>query len=416
MSCPRSPRSIAVSMWRAYGQGDPRRSECPLTEILAEFVVRQKLCQATRPWTQLDSPVTETASAGVDWFRSKSAVQRNRGAVLNWLINASGDLMPEAIVLRQTGEPSVLLPESVEVGAAGAGELRIRHTAIGVNFHDIYVRSGLYRTLALPGIPGIEASGVVEEVGAGVSNFSVGDHIAYVTGRYGAYATERILPADVAVRIPPGIDDRLAATVFLKGLTAEMLMHRVHKIKAGDSILVHAAAGGVGRLLCQWASHLGATVIGTVGSEAKAKLARAAGCGHVILYRDEDFVERIRDVTGGRGVDVVYDSVGKDTFPGSLDSLATFGHLVNFGQSSGTVAPFEVALLSRGSNALSRPIVFHYLADRDRLEDMARALFGALAEGVLSAEAGDAYPLRDAAGAHEELESRRATGPLLLVP
>jgi NADPH2:quinone reductase len=322
----------------------------------------------------------------------------------------------EAIVLRDYGGPEFLRSEIIEVGKPGPGELRIRQTAVGVNFHDIYVRSGLYRTLSLPGIPGIEAAGVVEEVGPGVSGFTAGDRIAYVTAHYGTYASERLLPAILAIRLPTEIDDNLAATVLLKGLTAEMLVRQVYRIEPGHLVLVHAAAGGVGRLLCQWASHLGATVIGTVGSTEKAEIALAAGCKHVVQYREENFVARVREITDGRGVDIVYDSVGRDTFEGSLDSLATFGHLANFGQSSGSVAPFEVARLSKGSNALSRPVVFHYVADRAKLESMSTALFDALSRGVLTAEAGKAFPLAEAAAAHEELESRRAAGPLLLVP
>ena len=324
--------------------------------------------------------------------------------------------MAEAIVLHETGGPQVLTIEDIAVGPPGLGELRVRQTAIGVNFHDVYVRSGLYRTLPLPGIPGIEAAGIVEEVGAGVSGFVAGDRIAYVTARYGAYASERLLPAELAVRLPPGVANELAATVLLKGLTAEMLLRQVHRVQPGDRILVQAAAGGVGRLLCQWAAHLGATVIGTVGSEEKAELARNAGCQHVILYRRENFAERVHEITDGRGVDVVYDSVGKDTFQGSLESLATFGHLVNFGQSSGSVEPLEVARLAKGSNSLTRPVVFHYVADRERLEAMAAALFDALSQGILSAEPGKTFPLSQAAAAHGELESRRAPGPLLLVP
>jgi NADPH2:quinone reductase len=324
--------------------------------------------------------------------------------------------MAQAIVLRETGGPEVLRAESVAVGEPGPRELRVRQTAIGVNFHDVYVRSGLYRTLDLPGIPGIEAAGVVEDVGPDVTGFSVGDRIAYVTGRYGAYASGRILPAELALHLPPGIDDRLAATVLLKGLTAEMLVRQVHPVRPGDVVLVHAAAGGVGRLLCAWASHLGATVIGTVGTEEKAELARSAGCKHLILYRQESFVERVREITGGRGVDVVYDSVGKDTFTGSLDSLAVRGHLVNFGQSSGSVEPFEIARLAARSNSVTRPIVFHYLTQRDALERMAAALFDAIAQRVLPVEPGKVFPLAEAAAAHEELESRRAPGPLLLEP
>ncbi|GEO19002.1 quinone oxidoreductase family protein [Microvirga aerophila] len=324
--------------------------------------------------------------------------------------------MADAIVLREHGGPTSLELESIETGRPGIGELRIRQTAIGVNFHDVYVRSGLYQTLALPGIPGIEAAGVVEEVGPGVSGFAVGDHIAYVTAGYGAYASERILPADLALRLPSAISDEVAATVLLRGLTADMLMRQVHRVQAGDEVLVHAAAGGVGRLLCQWISHLGATVIGTVGSAAKAELARKAGCRHTILYREENFVERVRELTGGHGVGVVYDSVGRDTFFGSLDCLAVRGHLVNFGQSSGSVAPFEVSRLAARSNSVTRPILFHYIALREARERMAADLFDLLAQGVLSAEPGKAFPLAQAATAHAELESRLAPGPLLLIP
>ena len=324
--------------------------------------------------------------------------------------------MTQAIVLREFGGPNALRLEPIELGDPGPGELRIRQTAVGVNFHDVYVRSGLYRTLALPGIPGIEAAGVVEAVGPDVTGFAAGDRIAYVTSRYGAYASHRILPAELAIHLPPGMDDRIAATALLKGLTAEMLVRQVHAIQPGETVLVHAAAGGVGRLLCQWASHLGATVIGTAGSEARADLARSMGCHHTILYRQENFVDRVREITGGRGVDVAYDSVGKDTFLGSLDCLAIRGHLVNFGQSSGSVEPFEVSRLAARSNSLTRPIVFHYFAKRPALERMAAALFDVMARGVLTVEPGMGYPLADAAAAHAALEAREAPGPLLLIP
>jgi NADPH:quinone reductase len=324
--------------------------------------------------------------------------------------------MAEAIVLREHGGPEALRTEAITIGRPGVGELRIRQTAVGVNFHDVYVRSGLYQTLALPGIPGIEAAGVIEEVGRKVSDFAAGDRIAYVTAGYGAYASERILPADLALRLPPAISDEVAASVLLRGLTADMLVRQVHPIRAGDQVLVHAAAGGVGRLLCQWASHLGATVIGTAGSAAKAELARKAGCRHTVLYREENFVERVRELTDGRGVDVAYDSVGRDTFFGSLDCLAVRGHLVNFGQSSGSVAPFEVSRLAARSNSVTRPILFHYIAQREASERMVANLFNLLAAGVLSVEPSKIYPLAQAAAAHAELESRQAPGPLLLVP
>jgi NADPH:quinone reductase len=324
--------------------------------------------------------------------------------------------MATAIVLRETGGPEVLKSESVVVGKPGAGELRIRQTAIGVNFHDVYVRSGLYKTLPLPGVPGIEAAGVIEEIGPGVSGFAAGDRVAYVTGHYGAYASERILPEGLAVRLPPDVSEQVAATVLLKGLTAEMLVREVRPIRRGDIVLVHAAAGNVGRLLCQLARRLGATVIGTVGSEAKVEVAQRAGCTHTILYRQENFVERVREITSGRGVDVAYDSVGKDTFQGSLESLALRGHLVNFGQSSGAVEALEMTKLAARSNSVTRPILFHYIAERKDLERMSVAVFDAIAQGVLAIEPGKVFPLAAAAAAHEEMETRRASGPLLLVP
>ncbi|HEX4893060.1 MAG TPA: quinone oxidoreductase, partial [Hyphomicrobiaceae bacterium] len=250
--------------------------------------------------------------------------------------------MAKAILLRETGGPEVLRLEDVDVRAPGAGEVRLRQTAVGVNFHDCYVRSGLYKTLKLPGIPGLEAAGTIEAVGPEVANFRAGDRVAYFTAAYGGYASERIIRAGELVRLPDAIDDRTAAAIMVKGLTAHMLVHLVYQIRPGNRILVHAAAGGVGTLLCQWASKLGAEVIGTVGSPEKGEIARRAGCRHVILYRSENFVERVKEITGGKGVDVAYDSVGRDTFLGSLNCLARLGHLVNFGQSSGPVAPFEV--------------------------------------------------------------------------
>lgn len=324
--------------------------------------------------------------------------------------------MAQAIVLRAHGDAHVLEVETVDVPRPRTGEIRIRQTAIGVNFHDVYVRNGSYRTLYLPGVPGIEAVGVVEDVGAGVYGLAVGDRVGYVTGGYGAYAQARNLPAELAIAIPTTIDDRQATSVLLKGLTAEMLLRRVHHVEAGMTVLVHAAAGGVGRLLCQWAAHLGATVIGTVGSARKATLAKAAGCHDTILYREVDFAAKIGELTAGRGVDVAYDSVGRDTFDGSLSSLAPLGHLVNFGQASGPVAPFEVSRLAARSNMLTRPIIFHYLADRDRRNAMADNLFAALEAGVISPPESEIFTLAQAPAAHQRLESRLAEGAVLLAP
>lgn len=324
--------------------------------------------------------------------------------------------MAQAIMLREHGGPEVLRAEAIDVPAPGPGALLLRQTAVGVNFHDCYVRSGLYRTLPLPGVPGIEAAGVVEGIGPGVAGFAPGDRVAYVTGGYGAYASHRVIPAAIALRRPDGVSDALAASVLLKGLTAEMLLRQVHRVQPGQTILVHAAAGGVGRLLCQWASHLGATVIGTAGSPARAEIARRAGCAHVVLYREQDFVAEVKRITGGRGVDAAYDSVGHDTFDGSLECLALRGHLVNFGQASGPVPPFQVQRLAAKSNSLTRPILFHYIAERAALEAMAAALFDVLATGAVRAEAGAALPLAEAGRAHALLESRQAEAPLILLP
>lgn len=324
--------------------------------------------------------------------------------------------MPTAIVIHETGGPEVLRAEQIELGRPQAGELRIRQTAIGVNFHDTYVRSGLYQTLKLPGIPGVEAAGIVEDIGSGVTGYSRGDRVAYTTPNYGAYAEERLIAAKNVVRLPDTVDDRLAAAVMVKGMTAQLLLRRVHRVRPGEWLLVHAAAGGVGRLLCQWGRHLGATVIGTAGSEEKAEVARRCGCDFVILYRHENVVEKVLEFTGGRGVDVAYDSVGRDTFLGSLNSLAFFGHLVHFGQSSGPVEPFAVSLLSIRSTTVTRPMCFHYVADRAILEETASELFRALAEGVISAGEIRQYPLRDAVQAHRDVESRRTIGSIILVP
>lgn len=324
--------------------------------------------------------------------------------------------MPCAIVMRATGGPEVLRLESVAVPPPQAHEVLVRHTAIGVNFHDAYVRSGLYQTLALPGTPGLEAVGVVEAVGPAVSGLRPGDRVAYVSKSYGAYAEQRSIAADALVPLPAGIEDEVVAASLLKGLTAQVLVESVYPVRAGDWVLVHAAAGGVGSLLCQWASRLGAQVIGTVGSAQKVAAAHAAGCAHVILYREEDFVARVREITAGEGVQVAYDAVGKDTFFGSLECLAPCGHLANFGQASGPVPPFEVSRLFPRSNSLSRPSMFQHLRTPQRLRDAAGSLFQAFSQGRLQAPACQTFALRDAAQAHEALESRDRTQAIVLKP
>lgn len=322
----------------------------------------------------------------------------------------------KAVVLTRHGGPDVLTVSDVSIGEPGPGELRVRQTAIGVNFHDCYVRSGLYKTLALPGIPGIEGAGIVEAIGPAVAGFAVGDRVGYVTAGYGGYASHRLLPANLALKLPSGMTEETAAAVLLKGLTVSMLVNRVHAVKPGDRILVQAAAGGVGQLLCQWARHLGATVIGTVGSPAKAEIAQAAGCHHTILYRSEDFVARVKDLTGGKGVHAAYDSVGKDTFMGSLACLGLRGHLVNFGQSSGPVAPFAVSALSAGSNSVTRPMMFHYMTDRAELEALAKPLLDVLASGAVKSGAPQRFGLADAAAVHAALEARETSGSVILCP
>ena len=274
--------------------------------------------------------------------------------------------MPRAIRFHQTGGPDVLRFEDVQVGAPGAGEARVRHTAIGVNFVDVYHRSGLY-PMPLPSGLGVEGAGVVEEVGAGVSHVRPGDRVAY-TGPVGSYSEVRLVPADRLVKLPDGIDDRTAAASMTKGLTVQALVRRTHAVRAGETVLWHAAAGGVGLIATQWLKALGATVIGTVGSEEKAAIARAHGCDHVIVYTREDFPKRVRELTGGAGVPVVYDSVGKATFEGSLDCLAPLGLMVSFGNASGAVPPFDIGLLAKkGSLFLTRPTVFTYIARREDL-------------------------------------------------
>jgi NADPH2:quinone reductase len=324
--------------------------------------------------------------------------------------------MTHAIVLHAAGGPEKLQYEAVEVGEPGPDELLIRHTAIGVNFHDTYVRSGLYRTLKLPGIPGLEAAAIVEKVGSNVTGFTSGDRVSYIDPSYGAYSQRRILPVRLALRLPDDIGDEVAAGLTIKGFTACMLLRRVHTVRAGETLLIHAAAGGVGQPLVRWAKHLGATVVATVGSEKKAAIARECGADHVILYRDENFVERVAQITQGRGVDVAYDSVGADTFSGSVDCLGIRGTLVNFGQSSGPVPPFAVSRLAMRSNGVIRPMLFHYIRDRPSLEAMAKETFDALEQGVIQAQIGLRVPLSRAQEAHIALESRATSGAVILLP
>ncbi|HVR71177.1 MAG TPA: quinone oxidoreductase, partial [Vicinamibacteria bacterium] len=281
----------------------------------------------------------------------------------------------KAIRVHETGGPEVLRWEDVTVGDPGPGEARVRHTAVGLNFVDVYYRSGLYQAPSRPFTPGSEAAGVVEAVGAGVTDLRPGMRVTYGSAPMGSYAEARLVPADRVMPIPDGVDDRVAAAMMLKGMTAWYLLHRTVAVEKGDVILLHAAAGGVGLIAAQWAVALGATVIGTVSSDAKAELARAHGCHHVIVYTRERFVDRVKEITGGAGVRVAYDSVGRDTFQGSLDCLRPLGMMALFGQASGPVPPFDPALLSRASLFLTRPSLFHYVAARQDLLAAAHALF-----------------------------------------
>jgi NADPH2:quinone reductase len=323
--------------------------------------------------------------------------------------------MPYAIRIHQTGGPEQLRWEEVEVARPGPGEVRVRNTAIGVNFIDTYHRTGLY-PVPLPATLGMEGAGVVEAVGPKVREFKVGDRVAYAHP-IGAYAEVALRPAERLVRIPAGVDDRVAAAMMLKGLTAHYLCRRTYKVKRGDTILVHAAAGGVGQILCQWARHLGATVIGTVGSDAKAVLAKKAGCKHVIVTAGEKIAERVKAITKGRGVPVVYDGIGKDTFFESLDSLAPLGLLVSYGNASGPVPPFNVLELSkRGSLFVTRPTLMTYVAKREDLVRAARELFALVKKRAVRIAVNQTYALRDAAQAHRDLEARRTTGSTILLP
>jgi NADPH2:quinone reductase len=324
--------------------------------------------------------------------------------------------MPHAIRIHQTGGPEVLCWEEDTVPAPAAGEATIRHAAVGLNYIDTYHRTGLY-PLPLPTGLGLEGAGVVEAVGAGVTEVKVGDRIAYAGGPPGAYAEVRNIPAHRLLRLPDAIPFEIGAAMMLQGLTSAYLLRRTYRVQAGDAVLIHAAAGGVGLIACQWARALGATVIGTVGSAAKGELAKAHGCHHVINYSTENFTARVREITGGEGVAVVYDGVGKDVFMGSLDSLRPLGMLVTYGNASGPVPPFDPLLLSqKGSLFVTRPTLMHYTAKRADLEALGGELFDMVASGEVRIEVNQRYALKDAAQAHRDLEARKTTGSTILLP
>ncbi|XP_031503253.1 uncharacterized protein LOC116266249 [Nymphaea colorata] len=323
--------------------------------------------------------------------------------------------MVKAIKIYEHGGPEVLKWEDVEIGYPKEGEIRVKHKAIGVNFIDIYYRKGVYKT-ELPFIPGHEAVGVVTAVGPGLTGRKVGDLVAYAGNPLGSYTEQQILPAKVAVPVPPAIDPLVAASIMLKGMTAHFLVRRCFKVEPGQTVLVQAAAGGVGSLLCQWARALGATVIGTVSSEAKAAQATEDGCHHVIIYGKEDFVACVQKITDGKGVDVVYDSVGKDTFQGSLTCLKKRGYMVSYGQSSGTPDPIPLSSLAAKSLFLTRPSLMQYTETRDELLEAAGEVFANVASGILRVHVNHTYPLSQAAQAHADLEARKTTGSIVLIP
>src|SRR5215207_4765680 len=323
--------------------------------------------------------------------------------------------MSKAFRFYQHGGPDVLRFENVEVGAPGRGEVRLRNTAVAVNYRDVLVRSGIHAVKSFPSGIGLESAGVIDVIGPGVSGLAVGDRLSCVAGPDGAYAELRLVPAARVVPLPNGIDERTAAAMMVRGMTARYLLHETYPVRGGDTILIHAAAGGVGLIVCQWAKHLGATVIGTVGSDEKAELARTHGCHHPIVYTRQDFTAEVERITERRKLPVVYDSVGRDTFMKSLDCLRPRGLMVSFGNSSGPVDPFPTGILAqKGSLFLTRPTMYHYMATREELERAAAELFEVVASGKVKIEIGQRFPLKDAAEAHRQLETRKTTGSTVL--
>ena len=325
--------------------------------------------------------------------------------------------MVHAIRIHSTGGPEQMVWEEVSVPAPGPNEALIRQTAIGVNYIDVYFRDGSYPLPQMPGVIGMEGAGVIEAVGSNVTTCKPGDRVAYAMGPVGSYTEARVMPADRLVTLPPEIDDKIAASIMLQGMTTNYLLTRTYKVKKGDTILVHAAAGGVGLMMCQWASHIGATVIGTVSTEEKAALAKAHGCTHVIYYTKENVAERVRELTGGAGVPVVYDSVGKDTFGASIDCLAPLGLMVSYGNASGPVPPVDISTLgAKGSLYLTRPTLATYTTKRSDLERIAAELFEVVGSGVVKIQVNQTFALKDAGLAHAALEARKTTGSTVLIP
>ena len=324
--------------------------------------------------------------------------------------------MTKAIRIHEQGTPDAMKWEDIDVGDPGAGEIRIRHSAVGLNFIDCYHRSGLYPLAKLPAVLGMEGAGVVEAIGDGVTGLAVGQRVVYAQPM-GSYCEERLMPAERAVALPDAITDKTAAAMMLQGTTVEYLIRRTYPVKSGDTVVFHAAAGGVGLIACQWLKHLGATVIGTVGSDEKAELAKANGCDHPIVYTRDNFTEKVKELTDGAGVPVVFDSIGKDTFTASLECLRPRGMLVSFGSASGNVDAFGLGeLMSRGSLYVTRPSLMSYVASRQELVDSAAALFDVVQGGQVNITVNQTYPLAEAAQAHRDLEGRKTTGSTVLEP
>ncbi len=324
--------------------------------------------------------------------------------------------MAHAIRIHAYGGPDAMQWDDVPTPEPGPAEVLVHHTAIGLNYIDVYFRNGLYKAPSLPATLGMEAAGVVKAVGSDVASLKVGDRVAYATGPIGAYSTDRVISADRVVRVPDGISDQTAAAMMLQGMTAQYLVRRTYAVKGGDTVLVHAAAGGVGLILCQWAKHLGATVIGVVSTDEKARLATEHGAAHVIVGHDK-LASEVKRITGGKMVPAVYDSVGKDTFSASLDCLAPLGLMVSYGNSSGPVPPFELAVLgAKGSLFLTRPTLATYTASRADLEQSAQDLMGVVASGAVQIKVNQSFALKDAAEAHRALEARKTTGSTVLIP
>ncbi|CAK9311159.1 unnamed protein product [Citrullus colocynthis] len=361
-------------------------------------------------------PSSPTCSFATHRCHLKLGTENSIASAISSRAESSALEMVKAIRVHELGGPEVLKWEDVDIGEPKEGEVRVKNKAIGLNFIDVYFRKGVYKAATLPFTPGMEAAGVVTAVGPGVNGRKVGDFVAYAGNPMGSYTEEQILPADKVVPVPPSVDPTIAASVLLKGMTAQFLVRHCYKVEPGHIVLVHAAAGGVGSLLCQWANSLGATVIGTVSTKEKAAQAKEDGCHHVIIYKEEDFVARVNEITSGNGVNVVYDSVGKDTFQGSLACLKTRGYMVSFGQSSGTPDPVPLSALAAKSLFLTRPSLMQYTIIRDELLEAAKEVFANVESGALRVRVNHTYPLSEAAQAHTDLESRKTTGSVVLLP